>query len=282
MTGPREGINQTARARRRCNQFDEIAAPDTLNHDDNSISKYPSIWFWTLLALYVIGASLLGLHGSSLSMSASYFPGAHVPLLGTPKGIRSDEWIAHTPIILNQLFRVSRLSMEGAAVGPGHAALLWNSPVKSLVELYRPQFWSFFVFSPEVAFSIYWQFKMLLLVGGVFALLHLITQSAALSAMLALFFYFSPRMQWAYSWPSTLPEMIGSACLATTLLRQMLVSGNVATILSLAIGASIFATDFALCAYPPHQVAVAWAVFAVLVWWTITRWRQIWEPPLVW
>src|SRR4051794_14249682 len=146
--------------------------------------------------------SALGLHGSSLNMYALYYPSVNTPLIGTPKGIRSDEWITHSPAILNQVFRQDLLSADNSAVGPGGASLLYNVPANFLVMAFRPQFWSFFILPPEQAFSVYWQFKTLLLLAGLFSIILLVTEQACISAVLALFFYFSPHIQWQFSWPS--------------------------------------------------------------------------------
>jgi hypothetical protein len=237
-------------------------------------------WFYIIIGLYVLGAALLGLHGSSLDVYAGYFPSANVPLIGTPKTIRSDEWDVQTPNILHQLFRDNPLSVDGGPAGPGHAGLLWNIPVKYVTTLFRPQLWSFFIFSPERAFSIYWQLKIALLIVGAFSLFHLITQRTGLSAALALFLFFSPYTQWAFSWASALPEMIGSACLAVSLLCRALVARNKLFMFAASIVAGLFAVNFSLCVYPPHQVAIAWVALAVLVWWIVSRWSEIWDPPL--
>jgi hypothetical protein len=237
------------------------------------------LWFYGMLGAYVACSAFLGLHGSSLDMYAAHFHGLELPLLGYPKGIRSDEWLAHTPALLHQLLYADPLSVESGVVGPNRALLLLNIPSSSLTTFFRPQFWPFFAFSPERAFSIYWQFKTLLLAGGVFAILFLITELTAISAVLALFFYFSPHTQWAFSWPSLLPEMIGSACLATVLMCLALSSRNVVVIVSAAVAAGLFAVNFALCVYPPHQIALAWTAIVIFAWWVISRWAQIWEQP---
>lgn len=238
--------------------------------------------FYAALVLYAIAASLLQLHGSSISMYAAYFPTARAPLVGTPKGIRSDEWLTQTPQILHQLLRDDPLSLDKSPSGPGGAALMWNIPVKHSTALFRPQLWPFFIFAPAQAFSIYWQCKTLLLLAGTFALFHLITGSAVTSAVLALFLYFSPHMQWGFSWPSGLPEMIGSACLAVVLGCRTLVARTPSEILRTGIGTTFFAINFILCCYAPHLIAIAWVGFAVLAWWLVTRWRSIIETPFVW
>ena len=214
-------------------------------------------------------------------MFASYFSGPASPLIGTPKLIRVDEWNAHSPVILHQLFRDNVLSVDDGPVGPDHALLLWNAPVKHPVMFFRPQFWPFFILAPERAFSAYWQLKICLLLGGIFSVLYFITEDTILSSIIALFFFFSAHMQWAFSWPSMLPEMLGSACLAVTLLCWTLVSQNRIVIFASGAWAGLFAANFALCVYPPHQVPIAWATASIPMWCIISRWSEIKEPRLL-
>jgi hypothetical protein len=238
-----------------------------------------AFWFYLIVCLCSLSAALIGLHGSSLDAYTSFFPSPNEPLIGTPKSIRSDEWNIQTPNILYQLFRDNPLSVDGGPVGPGHASLLFNIPVHYVTTLFRPQLFSFFVFSPERAFSIYWQIKIALLIAGPFSLFHLITQRTRLSAALTLFLFFSPYTQWGFSWSSALPEMIGSACLAASLLCRALVARNKVLMFTASTGAAVLAVNFVLCVYPPHQVAIAWVALAVIVWWILSRWSVIWDAP---
>jgi hypothetical protein len=101
-------------------------------------------------------------------------------------------------------------------------------------------------------------------------------------AMLTFFFYFSPHMQLAFTWQTGLPEMIGSTCLTTVFVCRMVISRNIAAILLYAAGAGICAVNFALGVYVPHLVPLAWTAVIFVACWTILRWRQVLEPPLVW
>src|SRR6202035_2118118 len=224
--------------------------------------------------------AFFSLHGSSIDAYSLYYPSANDPLMGVPKPIRSDEWNVQTPNILYQLFRDSQLSVEGGPVGPGRAAILWNIPVKYVTTLFRPQLWPFFIFSPQRAFSIYWQLKIALLIIGPFTLFHLITRRTGISVALTLFLFFSPYTQWTFSSPTALPEMNGSACLAAFLLCRALVARNKLFMFAASMVAGLFAVNFALCMYPPSQVAIAWVALAVLIWWIASRWSEIWDSPL--
>jgi len=227
-----------------------------------------------LLGVFTV-ASALQLHGSSLSAMDIVYGLGHRPLIGRPKAIRSDEWSIHTPAILHQLYRAEPLSPYRSSYGPGMASLLGSIPIAHPTTLLRPQFWSFFLLPPEYAFAVYWQFKTLLLLGGVFALMHLLTGAVGVSAAMALAFWLSPYIQWGFSWPTLLPEMLGLACLTTALLCRLVVARKSWVIYGAAVLAGACAVNFTLSAYPPQQVPIAWVCVAVVLGWTIGNWRVI-------
>jgi hypothetical protein len=130
----------------------------------------------------------------------------------------------------------------------------------------------------EYAFAFYWQCKALFLVAGVFTWLAFITRSSHWAIAGALWFFFSPFIQWSYSWPSALPEMIGLACFGTVLLCYLLAGRNRIGLAASAIGFVICAIDFAMCAYVPHMIPVFWVNFAVLTAWCISNRTLIFSP----
>jgi hypothetical protein len=199
--------------------------------------------FYTCLILYVVVMTMFGLHGSSITLLAHHFPTSDASLIGTPKEVRVDEWGYHTLAILHQAFRPSAFAAQDSSVGPGYASLLANIPVWHITAIFRPQFWGFFVLPIEQAFALYWQFKTLLLPGGVFTLLHLLTRDMALSATMGLLFFFSPHIQWAFPWPSLLPEMIGLACLAAALQCYITISRHLSLMFAAAVTSGVCAVD---------------------------------------
>ena len=138
-----------------------------------------ALWFYAAcLAAFAI-LSVLGFHGSSIEIFGPgfrYSDASDPAVLGHFRATRVDEWNFHTPAILNQLFRVHPLALDGAADGPGKAALMTNVPCRHFTQLFRPQFWGFHLLPAEMAFAVYWQAKALLLLTGVFTLLLLLTR----------------------------------------------------------------------------------------------------------
>lgn len=240
-----------------------------------------AIWFYSLCFAAFVLFSAAKFHGSSISQAGSFYRGwtevAHRPLFGTPKRVRCDEWSFHTPAILNQLYRRDPLAVNDTLLGPGKTAVLGNVPCRHFTQVFRPQFWAFFILPGDIAFATYWQCKALLLLTGVFTLLLLLTRSSVIAALCALWFYFSAYTQWGYSWASLLPEMIGLFCWTIALVCYLTVGRNrVLLILSALICAGL-AIDFALCAYPPHQLPLVMFGVALLAGWIWSRGPAIWR-----
>ena len=243
-----------------------------------------ALWYYLLCLTAFVALSLAKLHGSSISIAGASYRGwtdvEHSPLLGTPKRVRSDEWGYHTPTILNQIHRRDTLAVNNTSFGPGKAALLGNIPCWHFTQIFRPQFWPFFVLPAEMAFSVYWQCKALFLLTGVFTLLLVLTRSSPVAAFCALWFFLSAYTQWAYSWASLLPEMIGLFCWVISLTFYLAVGRNRLLLSIAAIVCASCAINFALCAYPPHQlplVVFGLAIVAGCLW---SHWDAVWHRPV--
>jgi len=241
------------------------------------IDRWAVAWYAAILILFVLAVSA-GLHGSSMSLhgpTTARDPATVRPILGTAKPIRSDEWAYHTPAILQQLYRSTPLHGEVSALGPDYTSLISNIPVYHFTTIFRPQFWGFFVLPPAYAFSFYWQFKALLLSVGVFSLLLLLTRSSPIAAFGTLWYILSPFVQWTYSWPSLLPEMVGLFCVVMCAVFYMSIGRRPAFLIVAAVACVFGAVNFALCAYIPHQIPLVWLGVFLCIWWVSARWTAI-------
>jgi len=229
-----------------------------------------AIWYYVLCFLLFATMAVVGLHGSSIAIYGSnygYGPAKHHPLVGTPKGTRVDEWNYHTPTILNQLLRQDRLAAETSQFGSDNAALFANVPTRHWSEWFRPQFWVFHCLPLTIAYAFYWQTKGLLLLTGTFSLLLLLTRSSTGAVLGALWYFFSTHTQWCFSWPTLLPEMVGLFGWVICLTAYMTVGQSKWRLALAAFVCSVFAIDFALCAYPPHQFPLVILGVLLLAWW---------------
>ncbi len=229
------------------------------------------------LALLAAG-TLARLHGSSIGIWNSGFPGRTPDdgvVAGTPRFIRIDEWSVVTPAILSQLNRSPSCPLVNPAWGPGRTTMLMNVPIRHWSAVFRPQFWGFFALDAERAFAFYWLMKAILLAGGCFALLLVLTGRPGAAAVGAAWISGSAFVQWWFSSPSALPEMLGSWALMTAGLIGSLTAGRPARSVAAAALAAAAALNFTMSCYPPFQIPLAW-LCVVLVAARIPRGTRRW------
>lgn len=234
----------------------------------------PGRFYLTAIVAFFVIASACRWNGSSSDYLAyTGLPeGSVQPLLGHGKAIRSDEFNQHTPTILYQLNRRDPLALESIS-GPGPAVLFTDAPARHWSMLFRPQLWGFFVLPRDYAFAVYWQWKMLLLLGGTFAAFRLLAGSAKLAIFGSLWYFISAYTQWAYSWPSMLPEAIGLACLAFVAVVELLEAADACRAILAGVAFVVLSIDFALCTYPPFQIPLVYAAVGMFAAWIVARGR---------
>lgn len=229
------------------------------SNQDFIVFDKTAIVFCGLCLLVFVLASLADYNGSSMAVYNDLGRGGRAHLvLGSPKVMRSDEWAYATPNIFNQLFRADPFAFRVSTLGDHAVALIGNIPVRHWSTLFRPQHWAFFFLPADYAFAVYWQFKALLLLIGVFAWLLLMTRSTSWSIIGSLWFFFSQFTQWCYSWSPGLPEMIGLLCFLLVATCYLTIGKNGIGLLTAAAVATISAIDFALSAYVPHMLPLIW------------------------
>lgn len=187
-------------------------------------------------------------------------------IFSTPKRIRVDEWSVWTPSVLSQARQRPAFLTENPNLGAGRSALLMNVPVAYYTTFFRPQFFGFFVFDFERGFSFYWCAKFFgLLVAAAWALRQIGVRSRLLVTFGAVWVLFSSYVQWWFSSPAMLPEMMASwfVCLgcATRFFKDR---HPVKTTVAL-LGFIVFGINFVLCLYPPYQIPLALLFIAVVV-----------------
>jgi hypothetical protein len=215
-------------------------------------------FFLLLLTLFALGAAFK-VHGSSIGiwhyrLGPAYRSDDSGVLFGTPKGIRIDEWNIFTPAILSQATLHPSFPVVNARWGQGEVPLVFKFPARHWSMILRPQFWGFFVLDVERAFAFYWDIRAVLLLGGTFLLLMVLTENHFwISVVGAAWFLFSGFIQWWYS-NQLLPEMIGFTGLLVVAAHYLVLSPRRWVIAVSGLACLVCAFNFALGLYPPYQV----------------------------
>jgi len=184
-------------------------------------------------------------------------------IFGTSKSIRSDEYDVITPAMLSQAKQDPRFPAENKTIGVGKAPLLMSLPVNDVSTIFRPQNLGFFVFDFETAFSFYWNFKVFSLFLGMFLLLMLLTRNNFwLSIFGSLWVFFSAFIQWWFSTPAMLPEMIASFAILIVSAAYIFFAKTKRGIALAGIVWLISSINFILFFYPPFQIPLIYlAIF---------------------
>jgi hypothetical protein len=219
------------------------------------------------VSTYVI-ASVANVSGSATPFWRYYSdraaPDAGV-LFGTPKEIRSDEWMVQTPWMMSQAARYPPFYAKNPGVGDGAMTLLNNLPVRHWSTFFRPQMWGFFVADFKHAFAFYWNFKCFGLLIGAFLFLRAVCNGQSLVAIFgALLLYFSPFIQWWFSTPTCMPEMLGALFLGLWSVIVIQRSESRGAIIAGSVLLVLATEQFVFCSYPRFQVPLVWlALFAL-------------------
>ena len=218
--------------------------------------------------LFCLGVAL-ELNGSSVGVWHQLLkePGAIRGLIfSTPRTIRVDEWGVWTPSALSQARQNPPFPIENANLGAGRSPLLMNVPVKHYTTFFRPQFYGFFIFDFTRGFSFYWCAKFFgLLVAAGWALRQLGVRSRLLIIFGAIWVLFSSYVQWWFSSPAGLPEMLASWFVCLGCARTFFNGRHWGKTLAAVAAFIFFGVNFALCVYPPYQIPLTLLLVAVVV-----------------
>lgn len=239
-------------------------------------------WWWLAVTLLFLSCVALKLNGSSVGRWQKVLREPEPVrglLVSTPKKIRSDEWVVWTPSILSQARQTPPFPIENSSLGYGRAPLLMSVPVAYYTTFFRPQLWGFFLFDFERGFSWYWCTKVFgLLLASAWLLHQLGIRSRGLIAFGALWIFFSSFVQWWFSSPAMLPEMVASWAICIGCVIVFWQEANRWKLTLAALGFVFFGINFILCLYPPYQIPLVLLGVAVLAGFWMERRKS--GPPL--
>lgn len=184
-------------------------------------------------------------------------------IVGSPRSIRSDEWLVQTPFVLSQLNQENKFSIENKSLGDGNAPVLMGLPTKHISTFFRPQNWGFFFLDSERGFSFYWGYKIFAFFLSFFFLLMIVTRSNFwISFFGSAWLFFSSFIQWWFS--TSLPETIIAFSIIFIAASYIFISKKKASIIAASFLLAIFTVNFVLVFYPPFQIPLAYLLLFLL------------------
>jgi hypothetical protein len=169
-----------------------------------------------LAVLYVV----LRLSPSSYALSLQQLGADETPLLGTARGIRSDEWAVGTPLFQAAVHNDFQETNETSFYGETLRSFV-GLPLLNWGLLFKPLVWPFFAVSPDFAYSFFWAANAALMLIGWSLLLRAVGFSRTTAALCSLILYFSPFVQ-AWSGPGPQLALFPWVVLALMCIRSTL------------------------------------------------------------
>lgn len=122
-------------------------------------------------------------------------------LIGTPREIRSDEWLVQSPIFLAQTKNEEGPQIYNSNFAQGNSsALLTSAPALDITNLCKPLNWGFLLLGTEYGFSWYWVFKFLAIIMVSYEIARKVTKKDKLLSITGgLMLGLAPAMMWWFS-----------------------------------------------------------------------------------
>jgi hypothetical protein len=221
--------------------------------------------FLLVCGLLFIAAFAFRLNGSSTLIWQELLNDHRNPgglVVGRPESVRSDEWLVWTPAAIAQSNR--GFPTENPALGAGRAPFLYSLPVRHYTMVFRPQLYGFFLFNLEWAYAWYWNVKVFGLLVSMFLLLRVLTRKTGLALFGSLWLFFSSYVQWWFSCPPMLPELLSSWALAIVAVLFLIEPRSALQRLGASLVLLISSINFVLCLYPPFQIPLAYLGLALV------------------
>ena len=222
--------------------------------------------FLFVCGLLFIAAFAFRLNGSSALMWQARLDDKRNPgglIAGTPESVRDDEWLVWTPAVIAQSNR--GFPTENPSLGAGRAPFLYSLPVRHYTMVFRPQLYGFFLFNLEWAYAWYWNMKVFGLVVSMFLLFRVLTRNTGLALFGSLWLFFSSYVQWWFSCPPMLPEMLSSWAVAIVAALVLIEPRPALQRIGASLLLLISSVNFVLCLYPPFQIPMAYLGLALVL-----------------
>ena len=155
--------------------------------------------FFTILFTLCL---IFKIHGSSIGfydriIDAKIDSSKKEVLIGINRGIRSDEWMVHTPYYFSQKYNGYKKYSNQMSFSGQNMILGYNSPVKDITLIGKPFTWGYILFGNELGLSWYWCMKLFVLILATFEFFMILTRNNKKLSLLGVFMVaFSPVLQW--------------------------------------------------------------------------------------
>lgn len=236
------------------------------------------------IGLGIVGAAvLLDVNGSSLGMW-NFWLGRDMSediILGTPRPIRTDEYIVGTPLAFSQEY--SNYAFFNTIVGgtPTNMSIIKDSPVWFITELLKPFHWGYFLFGSSRGLAFYWSARIIALFLCAYEFMLIVTKDSQVrygnkrfALISAALIAFAPLVQWWFA-VNNLPEMLIAMFIAWISLDNLLKKHGAWERFGFILIIAWAACSFIITLYPAWQIPLVYLILVVSIWIISQHWGSI-------
>lgn len=185
-------------------------------------------------------------------------------IIGSPRPIRSDEWLVQTPFYLSQVKTGNHFTNKSYQVTGQNMMLAYNVSSWHISTIGKPFNWGFLFLGASRGLSWYWSFKIIamLLLAYEFAMI-LTSRRKLLSAVSSFWITFTPTVQWWFM--QHLGDVVFFSLLIMVSIYHYFNSEKKVFKILMAINLIIALIGFPLIIYPAFQVPFAYIILLFTV-----------------
>lgn len=182
-------------------------------------------------------------------------------IIGSPRPIRSDEWLVQTPFYLSQVKTGNHFINKSYQDSGQNMMLAYNVSSWHISTIGKPFNWGFLFLGASRGLSWYWSFKIiaLLLLSYEFAMI-LTSKRKILSVVSSFWITFTPTVQWWFM--QHLGDVVFFSLLIMVSIYHYFNSEKKVFKIIMAINLIIALIGFPLIIYPAFQVPFAYVIMA--------------------
>lgn len=187
-------------------------------------------------------------------------------ILGTSRGIRSDEWAVLTPMNLSQQADGFNYFSNIIRATSTDVFMVYASPVLNLMEIFRPFQWGYLLLGIAKGLSFFWCARFIVLFLVTLELGMIITKkNKLLSVICAVMVTLAPIVQWWFA-VNGIAEIFIFGQLALILLYKYMNTNNFKKRCWYLLLMVICAGGYILVIYPAWQVPMFYVFLALAIW----------------
>lgn len=217
------------------------------------------------IVFFVLIASILKLHGSSIGIYHQIFNGGKDESLiyATPRGIRSDEWMVSSNLTSSQNF--NDYNNFNGFIGDGQElSVIYDAPTNHWSTLFKPNNWGFLFSNFETGFSYKWWFMAgSLMIAAYLVLMQFTNRKILLSALGSIILYLSPFVHWWYI--TIVIQSIAFSLFLLYFIIRLIKYENIKDLVIAVIGIAYFLIALIFLFYPPFVISLGWGILALSI-----------------